>query len=480
MAGRLRGTGCVLSIMEERPHLVPMDNDASYPPSRRAWLMLLALSAAAACLLWLPLDLNARKGLALLVFIGLLWLTEALPLPVTSLLVPLGALLLGFEGLNTTRALAPFADPIVFLFLGGFALATALRVQRLDRMLAVALLRLSGGHLGWAVLLLLGVTALLSMGISNTATAAMMLPLALGILAPLTGDSDHRTRVFVLLGVAYAASLGGMGTLVGSPPNAIAARAAGIDFAQWLWIGLPMVALLMPLMVLTLWLVLRPHLDRRIEIDLEPVPWTRERVLTLAVFVLTAAGWTLGAAPLKTLGIQSPDTFVALAALVALVVLQLARWQDMMRHTDWGVLILFGGGLALGEVLGLSGAALVLGQMMAGTLQGASLWWTLLAVAAFMVLLSEFASNTAAAALLVPVFAAVAAPMGLPPEVLIVLVALAASCGFALPVATPPNALVFGTGLVPQRSMIRAGLALDGVCVAVLVVAALLVLGIGQ
>ena len=171
---------------------------------------------------------------------------------------------------------------------------------------------------------------------------------------------------------------------------------------------------------------------------------------------------------------------MALAALVALVVLQLARWQDMMRHTDWGVLILFGGGLALGEVLGLSGAALVLGQLMAGTLQGASLWWTLLAVAVFMVLLSEFASNTAAAALLVPVFAAVAAPMGLPPEVLIVLVALAASCGFALPVATPPNALVFGTGLVPQRSMIRAGLALDGMCVAVLVVAALLVLGIGQ
>jgi len=456
-----------------------MHKDTLPAPSRGSWLtLLLALAAAAACLLWLPLDLNARKGLALLVFIGLLWLTEALPLPVTSLLVPVGALLLGFEGLSTTRALAPFADPIVFLFLGGFALATALRVQRLDRMLAVALLRLSGGHLGRAVMLLLGVTALLSMGISNTATAAMMLPLALGILAPLNADSDHRTRMFVLLGVAYAASLGGMGTLVGSPPNAIAARAAGIDFAQWLWIGLPMVALLMPLMVLTLWLVLRPHLDRRIDIDLEPVPWTRERVLTMAVFALTAAGWTLGAAPLKALGIQSPDTFVALAALVALVVLQLARWQDMMRHTDWGVLILFGGGLALGEVLGLSGAALVLGQMMAGTLQGSSQWWTLLAVAAFMVLLSEFASNTAAAALLVPVFAAVAAPMGLPPEVLIVLVALAASCGFALPVATPPNALVFGTGLVPQRSMIRAGLALDAVCVAVLVAAALLVLGI--
>lgn len=455
-----------------------MRNDTPPQPSRSWLTLLLALAAATACLLWLPLDPGTRKGLALLVFIGILWLTEALPLPVTALLVPVGALLLGFDGLDTTRALAPFADPIVFLFLGGFALATALQVQRLDRMLAVALLRFSGGHLGWAVLLLLGVTAVLSMGISNTATAAMMLPLALGMLAPLNADSDHRTRVFVLLGVAYAASLGGMGTLVGSPPNAIAARAAGIDFAQWLWIGLPLVAVLMPLMVLTLWVMLHPHLDRRINIDLEPVPWTRERVLTLGVFALTAAGWTVGAGPLKAMGIQSPDTFVALAALVALVVLQLVRWQDIARNTEWGVLILFGGGLALGEVLGLSGAAPVLGQMMTGALQGASLWWTLLAVAAFMVLLSEFASNTAAAALLVPVFAAVAVPMGLPPEVLIVLVALAASCGFALPVATPPNALVFGTGLIPQRTMIRAGLALNVVCVTVLVTAALVVLGL--
>src|SRR5690606_15582241 len=143
-------------------------------------------------------------------------------------------------------------------------------------------------------------------------------------------------------------------------------------------------------------------------------------------------------------------------------------WPTLSRHTDWGVLLLFGGGLALGEVLAASGAALVLGQQMAGLLQGAPPWAMLLMIAAFMVLLSEFASNTAAAALLVPVFAAVAAPMGLPPQTLVVVVALAASCGFALPVATPPNALVFGTGRLRQRDMLRAGLALDLVCVAVL------------
>lgn len=140
------------------------------------------------------------------------------------------------------------------------------------------------------------------------------------------------------------------------------------------------------------------------------------------------------------------------------------------------MLILFGGGLALGEVLGASGASVVLGEQVASTLQGSSPWAMLLAVAAFMVLLSEFASNTAAAALLVPVFAAIAAQMGLPPETLVVVVALAASCGFALPVATPPNALVFGSGHVPQRVMLRAGLALDIVCILVLTAWGLLAL----
>lgn len=186
------------------------------------------------------------------------------------------------------------------------------------------------------------------------------------------------------------------------------------------------------------------------------------------MFALTALGWTLGAAPLKAMGIQSPDTFFAMAGAVAVVALGLASWRDVAAHTDWGVLILFGGGLALGEVLGASGASKVLGAQVADALQGAAPWVILLAVASFMVLLSEFASNTAAAALLVPVFAAIAAQMGLPAEVLVVVVALAASCGFALPVATPPNALVFGTGHVTQRVMLRAGLALDAACIVVL------------
>lgn len=449
----------------------PAASDGGAVSARRAALScLVALALALGLYTWQPFDATVTKGLCLLVFIGALWLTEALPLPVTALLVPLGALALGFPGLTTGKALAPFADPIVFLFLGGFALASALRAQQLDRKMAGFLLTQSGGHLGRAVWLLFGVTALLSMGISNTATAALVLPLALGLLGPLDPQRDRPTIAFVLLGVAYSASIGGMGTLVGSPPNAIAARAAGIDFAQWLWIGLPLVLVLMPLMVFTLWLVLRPQLDRRVDVAETTVPWTRPRVLTLGVFVLTALGWMFGATFLQQWGIQSPDTAFALAATVAVVALRLASWRQVAEHTDWGVLMLFGGGLALGEVLATSGASLVLGQQVASLLQGAAPWALLLAVAAFMVLLSEFASNTAAAALLVPVFAAVASQMGLPVQTLVIVVALAASCGFALPVATPPNALVFGTGRVRQGDMLRAGFSLDVVCVVVLAV----------
>ena len=446
-------------------------------PGRAALWLLLALAVALAAKAGLPFAPGVNKALALTIFIGLLWLTEALPLAVTAVLVPVAALLIGVPGVVPLRLAAAFVDPVVLLFLGGFALAAALRVQQLDLMLATALLRLARGRFAVAALLLFAATALLSMGISNTATAALMLPLAQGLLASAEGEPRPvGTRAFVLLGVAYAASLGGMGTLVGSPPNAIAARTAGLDFADWLAIGLPLVAVLMPLMVLVLWLVLRPQLDFRYEIAAARLPWTRARLLALIVFALAALGWVFGAAWLAQVGLKSPDTVVALAAAALLLLLRLLSPRQLLMHTDWGVLLLFGGGLALGEVLGASGASLALGRAVAAHLQQGQAWQVLAVVAVFMVLLSEFASNTAATALLVPVFAAVAPELGVPRESLIVLVALSASCGFALPVATPPNAMAYGCRAFPQRLMLRAGLALDAVCVMVLLAWALMTL----
>ncbi|WP_119154962.1 SLC13 family permease [Caldimonas tepidiphila] len=445
------------------------DADRRPPPSpavsRLPWL---ALCAVLAALTWAfgPEQPQLRTGLTLFVLIASLWLTEALDLTVTALLVPLACVLAGV--FTTREALASFANPIIFLFLGGFALASALIRHGLDRLLAAAVLRLAGERLAVAALLLFAITALLSMWISNTAAAAMMLPLALGLLNSGATRPGPRAYVFVLLGLAYAASIGGIGTLVGSPPNAIAAAQAGISFAEWLRIGLPLVALLLPLMVGVLWLVLRPPLAGRIEVPPTRFEWSRGRAMALLIFALTVAGWVGGGPLSAALGIAGDfDSVVALAAIFALCVTRTVSWRDIEEGTHWGVLLLFGGGLALSQMMGSTGASKFLAQQLVGWVQGASLLVLLLAVVAFVVMLTELVSNTASAALLVPIFVSVSAELGLPPVLLSAAIAVSASCAFMLPVATPPNAIAYGTGQVPQRLMMRCGLVLNLVCIVV-------------
>lgn len=410
-----------------------------------------------------------RVGLALFALIGGLWFTQALPLALTALLVPLLAVLAGVSDLRA--ALAPFAHPIIFLFLGGFALAAALQQQGLDRALALAVLRRAGGRRSVAVLLLFALSAFLSMWISNTATAALMLPLALGLLrSPASGaPTGPAEQSFVLLGVAYSSSIGGMATLVGSPPNAIAAAHAGISFAEWLAIGLPMAAVLLPLMVAVLFLVLRPDLAGRAEVLPERLAWTPQRRATVAIFGVTATGWIGGAWLARSLGVAADiDSLVALAAIAALVGSGAVSWEQVERTTHWSVLLLFGGGLALEQVMDSTGASQFLAHGLTALLAEAPVWLLLATVVAFVVFLTELVSNTASAALLVPIFLGVGQAMGLHPALLASAIALAASCAFMLPVATPPNALVFGTGLVPQAAMIRCGLVLNLVCIAVI------------
>jgi sodium-dependent dicarboxylate transporter 2/3/5 len=417
-----------------------------------------------------------RTGLALFVLIGALWMTQALHLSVTALLVPLLAVLAGLMDLRT--ALASFAHPVIFLFLGGFALAAALQRQGLDQVLALAVMRLAAGRRGVAVALLFALTALLSMWISNTATAAMMLPLALGLLQEDDGPTE---RAFVLLGVAYGASIGGIGTLVGSPPNAIAAAQAGIGFAEWMRIGVPLVLLLLPLMAGVLVLVLRPRLGvqaARPAAATRRLPWTRAQRTTLAVFGLTAAGW-IGAAPLgRALGITADiDSAIALAAIVALVASGAIGWPDIERRTQWGVLLLFGGGLALSEAMASSGASRFMAGALTNALQGAPTLLLLLGVVGFVVFLTELVSNTASAALLVPIFLGVATSLGLPPPLFAAAIAVSASCAFMLPVATPPNAIVYATEQVPQATMMRCGLVLNAMCILVITAMAAWVFG---
>lgn len=415
----------------------------------------------------LPFDVNANKGLALLTFVGILWLTEAIHVTATAILVPLIAILIGVPEFETKKALSSFADPIIFVFFGGFALAATLHAQRLDEKIAVGVIKLAGGHLGLALLLIFGATAGLSMWISNTATTAMMLPLVLGLLTQIDFNKDRKTYVFALLGIAYAASIGGLGTLVGSPPNAIAAKELGLDFAGWMRFGLPMMLVMLPLLLGAMYLVLRPNLNQRIVIKSTHIPWTFTRVLTMVIFAFTAVSWIFGKPLGQMFGFKSPDSVIALMSAVVVLVTGLVSWKQVSDNTDWGVLMLFGGGIALSEVMKVSGASAVLGEQIAGGLAGASAVMVIVAISAFIIFLTEFTSNTASAALLVPLFAPIGVQLGLPAEVLVMIIGIGASCAFMMPVATPPNAIVMGSGYVAQKDMMKVGFWLNIVAIAI-------------
>ncbi|WP_108650505.1 SLC13 family permease [Dongshaea marina] len=439
------------------------------PLSIKSWILAIDIILLITLLKMLPFDPMVTKGLSLLIFIAILWLTEAIHISITALLVPLLGALLGIFSVKSS--LASFANPIIFLFLGGFALAAALSRQALDKAIAGKLIALSKGNLGVATLLLFAVTAALSMWISNTATTAMMLPLALGLLSQLDEKKQRSTYVFVLLGIAYSASIGGIGTLVGSPPNAIAAAQAGLDFLQWMEFGIPVVLVMLPCMVVILYLLLRPELSSRFEVTLEKFHWTRERKLTLAIFALTVCLWIFSRPISQMLGgIKGLDSLTALLAIVLLGITRCAEWKDVDKATDWGVLLLFGGGLTLSVILKITGTSLFLAEQIRTLLAEANLFWVLLVITAFVVALTELASNTASAALLVPVFATVAEALGVSPIVMSVLIGVAASCAFMLPVATPPNAIVFASGHIRQREMMRMGIVLNLICTLLLTI----------
>ncbi|WP_432806258.1 SLC13 family permease [Moraxella nasicaprae] len=419
----------------------------------------------------LPFEPLANKGLALLTFVGILWLTEAIHVTATAILVPILGIFLGIEDFDTKKALTSFADPIIYVFFGGFALAATLHVQKLDKKIAYGIISLAGGHLGRAVWLIFAVTAALSMWISNTATAAMMLPLAVGLLSQVDEAKDRNTFIFVLLGIAYSASIGGLGTMIGSPPNAIAAKELGIGFSEWLSFGLSMMLVMMPFLLGTMYLVLRPNLNQKVQMkEQETIAWTTPRILTIVIFAITALCWIFGKQLGEAYGFKAPDTVIALFAAVAVLGLGLVSWKQVSDNTDWGVLMLFGGGIALSNIMKDSGASAVLGETIATTMASASPLMVILVIAAFIIFLTEFTSNTASAALLVPLFAPIGVRLGLPPEVLVMVIGIGASCAFMMPVATPPNAIVMGTGHVKQKDMMKVGFWLNIVAIVIVTI----------
>lgn len=461
--------------MKKKAATVRHDTADSEKGHRKYIIILCDVLLFLALLKWLPLEPEPAKGVAILVFIGILWLTEAVHVTITALLVPILAMMLGI--LPGKSALEGFADPTIFLFFGGFVLAGALHEQKIDTWIAGKILHFSHGRLGLSLGLIFAATAFLSMWMSNTATAAMMLPLVIGLMSELDGEKYKSTWIFAVLGVAYSASIGGMGTLVGSPPNAIAAHELKMGFADWFKIGFPVACVFGVIVFTLMWFLLKPKLSLKIQSPEEitsansaagrgHLDGKQKRVLLL--FSLVAVSW-MASSFISDLfgGIPSIDALIALCAAVALPVCGVINWQGIVKNTDWGVLLLFGGGITLSTVLIKTGAGQFLASQVAELGTGQSLIVLFLIVSLFITMLTEFCSNTASAALVCPLMVTVAAEMGIPAEPLVLLIGVGASCAFMLPVSTPPNALAFATGKVPQLSMIKVGLTINIVLVVV-------------
>lgn len=417
----------------------------------------------------LSAELDTIKALCLLWIVAVLWLSEVFHVTITALCIPVLGTLLGITDLPT--ALDNFSHPIIFVFLGGFALAAALRAQQLDRYLAEQIVKLANGRMDRAALLLCFATAALSMWISNTATIVVALPLMLGLTQQLSHlEHPRATQTFCLLGIAYSANLGGITTLVGSAPNGIAAASIHFSFIEWLSIGGPLFLLLWPLVIALLWWHFKPQLNTTVVMNDHDhaFEWTPKRILLLCIFCAAVMGWLFSQPLGGLLGIDKRmNAWVALSALLLLVMTRVVSWKEIERTTDWGVLLLFGGGLALSGLLKSSGGSQFLGNALADSMQWLPPIGIVCLLVGFVVVLTELTSNTATTALLVPIF--VALPESLISDVHAALaVGISASCAFMLPVATPPNAVVHATGMITQKDMMSVGGKLNLLCLIII------------
>ena len=469
--------------------------------ARRLGLVLGPIAAIGLYLALGALDPPARSAAAMAGLMAVWWLTEALPLPATAL-VPLVALpALGV--MPITEAAAPYADPLIFLFLAGFLLALGMQRWGLHRRIALVTILLVGTSPLRLIAGFMVATALLSMFVSNTATAVMLMPIGTSVIALLEaraleqaaprGEPREVTErkvdgfaICLLLGIAYSASIGGIGTIIGTPPNTVLVGFVqqryqlNIGFAQWMLIGVPLVIVFLPLTWLLLTRVLHP-------VRLGPVEGGRELILNelrslgpmkpgeiivMTAFGLTAATWIMrpllaGWLDLAERGIHIHDASIGMAGAIALFLIPVDRklttfaldWEWASK-APFGILLLFGGGLSLAGAMSATGLDAAIGSIFAA-LRGLPLPVMILLVALVVIFLTELTSNTAVTAALMPVLAGAADTLGVAPMMLLVPAALAASCAFMLPVATPPNAIIFSHPRIRIGHMVKAGIVLN-------------------
>ncbi|MBU2929416.1 SLC13 family permease [Winogradskyella psychrotolerans] len=423
---------------------------------------------------------SANAILASTSWVAVWWITEAISIPVTALLPIVLFPLSG--GLSLSETTASYGHKYIFLFLGGFILAIAIEKWNLHKRIALNIISIVGTNVSRIILGFMVATALLSMWISNTATAVMILPVGIAIVLHLQDNPKTKANenlIFgkaLMLAIAYSASIGGMATLIGTPPNLVLAGIVEstyhteIKFSQWFMFGFPISVVLL----IICWVYLTrfafkfeqkefPGGQQEIKNQLKALgKISYEEKVILIIFTITAIAW-ISRSFLLTLWLPAiDDTIIAIMASILLFIIPnkgnnraLVTWEDAVK-LPWGILLLFGGGMALAIGFESSGLAIWIGSQLT-TLIGVSLFILLLVLIASVNFLTEITSNMATTAMLLPVLISLAAVINVHPYILLVSATLAASCAFMLPVATPPNAVVFGSGYLKIEDMVKKG-----------------------
>ena len=447
----------------------------------------------------------AQRMAAVALLMATWWLSEAIPIPATSL-IPIALFpLLGI--MHTKQATAPYASHLIFLFMGGFIIALSMQRWNLHRRIAMNIVKAIGFSPSRLIFGFMLATAAISAFVSNTATAVMMMPIGLAIISHVVAEGkkegldreiDFSADKFafglnLMLGIAYSASIGGIATLIGTPPNTVLAayltKAYGyeITFASWMVVGLPLVIIFLPLCWLWLTRVANPMKLKKVPGGPELINEELRKMgsmgsgerWTALVFGLTALGWIFR----SKIGILFPDpklvtdaTIAMTGALVLFLIPVNLKTNTFVMNWDWaakmpwGVLILFGGGLSMAAGFKATKLADWIGSQV-GLLENAPILVIVIAVTTLIMMLTELTSNTATSAMVMPILSAVAIGLGQNPLLLVVPAAIAASCAFMLPVATPPNAIVFGSGYVTIPQMARNGIGLN--CLGIILVTVL-------
>lgn len=431
------------------------------------------------------------KMIAVAVWMLSWWVTNVLPIGVTALLPIVLFPLLGIMDLKSTTA--NYANPVIYLFFGGFVLGLAIEKWNLHKRIAINILRFSGNSPNRIILGSMLATALLSMWISNTATTVMMLPIGMSIIGLLQNDLDqgksgHNFAITLLMGLAFAANIGGMTTLIGTPPNLVLASMleeipnVEINFSNWFLFALPLVIVLFTIAYLINVKLIFPVRIRKldgapqlIKAELQKLGKLRGgEFRVMIVFIVTALLWIFRSIITEIPALSGlSDPIIAVIAAVALFALPageqrgpLLKWKDTER-LPWGILLLFGGGLALADGLKTAEIVDLIGQYISSQ-SSMGLFGLVLIITAFSVFLTEAMSNVALVSVFIPVSLAIASGFGLDGSLLAVPLTLGASCAFMLPIATPPNAIVFSSRKISIREMAMAGILLNLACTAII------------